>query len=620
MGLALVAACGGGSHGVGDEMHASSDDGGGSSTVATSGTADGGSAESGADPACGAHASSPDCACDAGYVLVDGECVDEGCTAASCGGHGVCTDADPGIACACDEGFSGDRCEAHGDDYHRRTLLVPGLADPDVWKESDDLFFLVGTGSTATLPIYTSVDLALFTEHSQYDPSALDPSYDYCWIWAPDLTKYAGTYDLYFSAHRVANGAACPPAGQEVTTFHAVATSIDLEFGVPELVDTGPGLPRSMVESGCPPDGCSHAIRIDSAAYDDGVDRWFSYVWFEGGNNIAAFRFADPSALVLAAGPAVFSIPATDESINEGPDLFARDGRQYLFFSGGFFDSQYAMYYVLGSDVADLTRARNVRRHSEPLRSADGDLVQTHGHNSIVERRGEWFNVFHIGEFDDTGNLTGRSTHKQRLAFRDDGSILALTYVDVRWSRIPGAQYSLDVVARDGTVIGPCIAVGRIGAATSARYGGICPDGGDARMEKADVAAIRIYHSTDGTWTEYAEAAYDGGDDRLFVPLEGGTTDAIELHWNERATAAEYSLDVQRSDGTWIAPCVGVSTLQRSISYVYDGACTTAPDVALPADLMALRVCSAENGDWAAAVCGTVPYDGMAAFVDVAIP
>ena len=31
------------------------------------------------------------------------------------------------------------------DDFHRRTLLVQGIADPDVLKESDDLFLLTAT-------------------------------------------------------------------------------------------------------------------------------------------------------------------------------------------------------------------------------------------------------------------------------------------------------------------------------------------------------------------------------------------------------------------------------------------------------------------------------------------
>lgn len=564
---------------------------------------------------------SGDDAAETGTGGEDGAPVPTSCTKDACGGHGVCEELESGVACTCDEGFTGTYCDEIGPDYHARTLLVPDLADPDVLAEHDDAFYLTGTGSTLTVPIYASSDLVEWEEVLQYDPSAVDPAHDYCHVWAPDLTRWEGQVDLYFSAHRVAEGAPCPPpSGQTVTTFHVAAPDFGFAFGVPALVDNGPGLPASQVASGCPPEGCSRAIRIDAAAYDDGVDRWFFYVWFQGGNNIAAYRFGSPESLVLNAGPAVFATAPYEESINEGPDVFLHDGRHHLFFSAGFFDSQYAMYHVVADEVADLTRARAVRRHSMPVRNAAGLLVESHGHNSLVQRRGEVFNVFHQGEFDAAGNLTGRSTYKQRISFSPDGSIVALNFVDLRWSRVPGAEYSLDVVTRDGRVLGPCVAVGRLGDATSTRWNEICPDAADTIVRKADVAAFRVYWSTDGQWTSFAELPYDGAADRVFVPIPGGATSAVALRWNEQQTGAEYSLDVQRGDGTFVAPCVGAPSLGTAIETVFDGACTsTAATIAIP-EIQAFRVCSAVGGDWANATCGTTPYDGTAGFIDVAIP
>lgn len=115
----------------------------------------------------------------AGTSSSDGGCSDAGCEPEqckgdSCSGHGVCSELGAGIACVCDEGFVGEACESHGDDFDRRTLLVPGLADPDVLREHDDLFYLVGTGSTVVVPIYESNDLEVFDERPSYDPSALD--------------------------------------------------------------------------------------------------------------------------------------------------------------------------------------------------------------------------------------------------------------------------------------------------------------------------------------------------------------------------------------------------------------------------------------------------------------
>lgn len=601
----------------------SGNSGTGGAAVGGAGSGAGGSSSGGVGgaPGCPVHASGPDCVCDGGYVAVDGACVEETCTASSCSGHGVCEKADVGVRCLCDEGFEGTSCETIADDHYARTLLVGGMADPDIYKEHDDSFYLTGTAPSARrLPIYHSTDLVTFEEYKVYDPSVVDSAHDYCHVWAPDLTKHAGVYDLYFSAHRVAKGAACPPpSGQTVTTFHVSAPSLDFEFGVPELLDNGPGLPASRVANGCVAAGCASTIRIDAAAYDDGVDRWFFYVWFQGGNNIAGYRYSSPGALFLNVGPAVFPTPDYEESINEAPDIFFRDGRYYFFFSGGFFNSQYAMYYFMADSVADLTRARAARRHSISLRNAAGNFLESHGHNSVVERRGQFFNFFHQGEFNGSGGLARRSTYKQRMSFAPDGSIVALNYVDLRWSRLPGASYSLDVVTKDGATHGPCLATGRLGSSTSVRYDGVCLSAGSAVVHKEDVAKFRLFHSTDGNWSRFVEVPYDGFSDRLFLPIEGGATDSIALRWSELATGAEYSLDVRRADGSWIAPCVNAGALGSRVEFTFDGTCSSAGQTVAPRDIQALRVCSAQGGNWSQARCGTVDYDGTAGFVDVEI-
>ena len=533
----------------------------------------------------------------------------------------MCSDSAEGVVCHCDEGFVGGRCEGRGEDFYARTLLLPGIADPDIYKEHDDLFFLTGTGNTVTLPIFASTDLETFVEKRIYDPSASDPNHDYCFVWAPDLAFYEGAYHLHFSAHQVGKGAACPPgAGQEVTTFHAAAGSLELEFGAPELIHDGTGLPRSRVASGCPQEGCSRAIRIDSAVVTEGAERWLFYVWFQGGNNIAGFRASAPETVRINAGPAAFALAGYEEKINEAPEVLARAGGYHLFFSTGFFDSQYAMFHVRADTVEDLTRARAVRRHSMPVRSGGGVLVETHGHNSVVERRGEFFNVFHVGSFDGGGGLTDRSTYKQRLAFRGDGTLLGLNYVDLRWSGRAGYSYSLDVVKRDGTVLGPCIAAARLGAATSTRYTGICPDSGDVRVAKGDIAAFRLYYSNSGVFSDYVEVPFDGAEDRAFLQIPGGVTSAVEVAWNERATGTRYSLDVRRADDSWVAPCAGDAVLGSGVAYVFTGQCPTAGVGVALTEVKELRVCSAVNDDWAHAACGSAAYDGVQGFVDVAIP
>lgn len=548
------------------------------------------------------------------HVGVQSTCAELTCN------NGKCNESPQGATCVCDEGFLGTKCDQQGADFYHRTEIVPGLADPDILAVHDDLFFLSGTSNAMVLPIYESIDLKQFRLKVTYNPSIIDPMHNYCEVWAPDLSKRGSGYDLYFSAQRVLKSFNCPLSGQDVTTFVAHASDENLRFGAPTLVDFGNGAPKGRIASGCNSDGCIKTIRIDSAIVGPENDRWFFYVWFQGGNNIVSFPLSSPNTLIANAGPASFSIGSIEENINEGPDVFYRGGQYYFFFSYAFFNSQYAMAYIMAPSISDLTRKRAVRVHSVAQRNAGGKLVQTHGHNSIVERRGQFFNIFHQGIFDSAGRMIGRSTFKQRIAFRPDGSIHTLNTVDLRWTQLSGYQYSLDIVKKDGSTIGPCIAVGRIGASLGTTYTGICPDGRDQLVDKGDIAAFRLFYSSNNIWGTFVEKAYDGVSDELSFFLPGGVTKQIVLSWNERMTNAEYSLDVRRKDGTWIAPCVADVIIGRQIRYVFDGNCPSSKTSILPSDVSGLRICSALNDDWARATCGDINYDGKAIHVAITIP
>jgi len=530
--------------------------------------------------------------------------------------------ADPSTDVDLDERIASD--QLHASSAHARTLLVAGLADPEVLKVHDDLFFLMGTDTSTftSLPIYESTDLVTVTERRRYRPSAVDPAHDYCDVWAPDLSLQEGVYHLYFSANRVPEGGACPAAGQDVTTFHVTAPDTSFAFGPPELVNQGTPWPRSRIAAGCPSDGCSQAIRIDSSIFDDGGRRRLFYVWFQGGNNISSFPLSSPGSVTHHAGPAVFpgDMEPFEETINEGPDIFTRNGVYYMFFSGGQFNGQYAMYYLMADSVVDLTRARQVRRHSMPRRAANGQIAETHGHNAIVSRRGELFNLFHVGSFDAAGRFVGRSTHAQKLAFKPDGSILPLNFVDLRWGKLGAHLYSLDVVRRDGSSIGPCIGAGLLGSSTSVRYTGVCPSADGLLVPKDEIESFRLFYSDNGVWTKSVESAYDGVSDRVFLAISGAATQAVTVSWNEKATGTEYSLDVQRADGSWIAPCAGDHLLSTGISYELNGACPTANATVNLRDVRRLQICSAVADDWAHAICGGAAYDGQQGHVDVTIP
>ncbi|SEU34034.1 glycoside hydrolase family 43 protein [Stigmatella erecta] len=502
-----------------------------------------------------------------------------------------------------------------------RTLVQAGLADPEVYKENDDLFFLTGTGDSRSIPIYETNDLTAFRFKLGYNPSVVDPVYDYCLLWAPDLNKSNGAYTLTFSGQRVANGAACPAAGLEVTTFSASAPDLNLRFGVPQPINPGTTYPRSLITTGCVAEGCNRTVRIDAATYNDPTGRWFFYVWFDRGNNISAFNTAAPGTVYNVTGPALNALPAMEEGINEAPEIIKRNGIYYLLFSHGWYNSQYAMSYIMADSLPQLTRARAVRRLSQAMRNASGQLIQSHGHNAIVERRGEYFNFFHVGAFQPAGTFTSRSTYKQKVGFKPDGTMHSLNQVTVRWPHKAGYSYSLDLVLRDGSVVGPCLDVNRLGTANKVTFDGVCFSAGNRMVNKGDIAAMRIYYANNGVWGPFAEAAYDGISDDVLVSLPGGAPAFVDLTWNEKQTGAQYSIDVQRRDtGAWIGPCIGVNSVNKSLAWTYSGQCTT-PGINVPlSNISTFRICSAVNGDWSRATCGATAYDGQGMHVPVLIP
>jgi GH43 family beta-xylosidase len=526
-----------------------------------------------------------------------------------------------GMEDASPESAPSDATLASSLDFYARSLLVAGLADPDVYKEHDDLFFLTGTGDARSVPIYETNDLTSFRFKRGYDPSVADPTYDYCMIWAPDLGKHNGVYSLYFSAQRVLNGAACPASGQDVTTFVASAPDLNLAFGAPQPIHPNTTYPRTTIGSACTPQGCNRNIRIDAATFNDTSGRWLFYVWFDRGNNISSFNTAAPGTVYNHTGPALYTLPSQEEGINEAPEIFKRNGIYYLLFSSGWYNSQYAMNYIMADSLPQLTRARAVRRLSQPMRNASGALIQSHGHNGVVERRGEYFNVFHVGAFDPPGTFTSRSTYKQRIAFKPDGSMHSLNQTTVRWTRLSGYSYSLDLVLRDGSVMGPCISVGFIGTANKAIFSGVCPSAGSRMVNKGDIAAFRIFYSNNNTWGPFVETAYDGVSDDVFLQLPGGTTPFVDLSWSEEETGAQYSIDVQRRDtGAWIGPCIGVNSVNRSLSWTYSGRCDT-PGINVPiSNISTFRICSAVGGDWPHARCGATAYDGRSMHLPIVIP
>ncbi|HDT12007.1 MAG TPA: hypothetical protein ENN58_04640, partial [bacterium] len=363
------------------------------------------------------------------------------------------------------------------------------LADPDIYKDSDEYYFISGTGrNTEQLVIYETENLVDFDELFTYSPSNADENYDFCCIRAPDIYKTPeDIYHIYFSAARVTKGEVCNC--DAVTTFYAIFDEDTENFGIAKPVDFGEGNPRYRTEPDCSPDGCEKTIRIDSAVYNDNGTEWFFYTWFDEGNHISSIRFDDPSNIITN-----LTAEALEGNINEGADVFEKNGKYYLFYSINSFDADYAMKYIMADSVEELTRERIPRWFSTPVRNSSNELLATHGHSSVVERHGDYYIFYHVGLFTIPGTLSGRDTYKSRLHFREDGSIHHLNKIDIGWSDAgEGFEYSMDIKPKESDWISACIPATTLQNNKKHIYTGICKDLSETVVHKAKIEKIRLF-------------------------------------------------------------------------------------------------------------------------------
>lgn len=444
------------------------------------------------------------------------------CEGVDCSGHGVCQPSTG--TCACDDGFDGPSCEKQSADYGKRFKILEHLADPDVIKLSDDRYVLSGTagGQATEFNFYESTDFMTWNPIKTYRPSDLDPTFRYCWMWAPAIVHEGTGIALYFSALQLTkyNGNCTPisDSGKDVATFRAFAEGDSFEFGKPEPLFPGTNGPRTYTGKGCP-ELCGNAIRIDAAVEDGRL----YYVYFAKGNNIASVELSNASKQLFHTGPDIAGARGADEGIiNEAPELFSRDGRLYLFFSTADFKGPYTTKYMMGTTPNDLRRsAATTYRLTTPVYGTNGKLIETHGHNSVTTRRGETFNFFHIAVFNGNGGLLRRDTYRQRIVWKNDGTAVNQNAVTVSWNSLGGGNvYSLDLVLRDGSTVGPCLGSGIIGSGTSVTYTGACRDSGDRLVHKGEIASFRIYASSGGGgYQKVGEANYDGYSEAVNVSL-----------------------------------------------------------------------------------------------------
>ena len=301
------------------------------------------------------------------------------------------------------------------------TLIIPKIADPDVYKDSNDSFFLSGTNKQDTniIPIYHSDNLTDFEKVSEYNPDLLDPNNDYCNLWAPTITRSdEGKYQMFFTTKQIRKEQDCDKSKNEQAIFYAESDTSDMNFGPPRQINTEQRGPRTYTKRHCPPEGCSNALRIDpEITRDKNGDKWLFYTWFGLGQNvIAAVDLDNPSQRHNVAIPR-----QGDNSINEAPDVFERNGKYYMLYSRNLFNGNYGLSYISADNIRDLTRERQFSYEiSKAERRSNGRLHENLGHSSVVKLNDKYYVFYHKGTFNDKGKLIDRSTYVQELRFEND--------------------------------------------------------------------------------------------------------------------------------------------------------------------------------------------------------
>jgi len=543
----------------------------------------------------------------------DTETGDDDCTPNSCGNF-------------CSNVVTNE-CNTKTDCRCEPVLHFSNMADPDICRDSDELYFISGTGAdTNSLVISMSSDLVTFEEAFTYTPSAIDPNYDYCCIWAPDIyLTPEGMYNIYFSAKRVAQGEVCDCADvSNVTTFSAQYDETATNFLAPSLVDFGEGNPQSRVEADCSVHGCERTIRIDSSLFNDEGTEWFFWTWFESGNNISSMKISDPSTVFTNFQPS-----GLEGSINEAPDVFKRNDKYYMFLSVNSFDANYAMKYVVADSLEECRRERVPRWFSTPVMNSGGYLIETHGHSSVVERYGDHYIFYHQGVFDIPGTLSRRDTYKSRLHFRDDGSLHTLNTIDIRWSDAgEGYEYSLDLLTREDELISSCLGAATLGSLKKYTFTGLCKDSSDAIVHKGSIKKIRLFYSNDGVWGEpnMVEVDYDGFSSDISIKIPDKNFDHLKIRFAQQRTGDIYSIDLKLKDSGWIAPCIGSLQLSKPINlagdfaYTFNGTCLAEPNngTVVPIEnIESIRICSDKDDNWMDTTCFEKAYDGLSRYIEV---
>jgi hypothetical protein len=190
--------------------------------------------------------------------------------------------------------------------------------------------------------------------------------------------------------------------------------------------------------------------------------------------------------------------------------------------------------------------------------------------------------------------------------------------LNIRWSALAGATYSLDIETRGGVWIAPCVDSTLQGSSTSFVYRGLCNSAPGRGVDHADIAAFRINYTIAGV-TRSVVQTYNGADSDAYIALPGGRTTALAIHWNDIGEDARYVVTLRPGSGGF-TKCVDDALLANDTTYVHTDQCPSTGNFLKIPTLTGVRVCAVWPFQERKAVCADAAYDGVQPSVTLALP
>ena len=193
-----------------------------------------------------------------------------------------------------------------GTSPYGRTLAVEGLADPDIYKVDDNLYFLSGTSSQNFVhlhldrPADVQPAAPLQPERVRRPLRLLQPV-------GAGPGQAGRPVRAVLRGRSGGQGRALPGGQQRADDLLRDGAGHEQRHAVRHAPRDQRGhlVPRTYVPMGCPSDGCDRAMRLDPSVYSDGSRRWMHYTWFDpgAGSVVSAFPLNEPANVIEVARP-----------------------------------------------------------------------------------------------------------------------------------------------------------------------------------------------------------------------------------------------------------------------------------------------------------------------------